>query len=132
MVESRQSERARSLLRGQIVFNNGNSTIDCIVKNITRIGAKLVVSDVLSVPNAFELHVPQRGRNYPARLVWRDREGMGIAFDASEESTKPGDGASEHETRLRDLELQNSELRARIRVLSKRLEELGQDPNHAA
>jgi len=132
MAESRRNDRGRSLLRAQIVFNNGNSTVECTVKNISSIGAKLVVSDVLSVPNAFELRVPQRGRNYPARLVWRDREGMGVAFEPSEESTKPGQDATESETRLRDLEAQNAELRARIRVLSKRLEELGQDPSQAA
>ncbi len=128
----RSSDRIRAFLRAQIIFNNRMSTIDCIVKNISPTGARIALNDALTVPTEFELYIPQRGRSHHARLVWRDKDAIGVDFIDVPPMAAPPSGelpATGTEARLRELEAQNAELKARIRTLCKRLEDLGQDPN---
>ncbi len=126
----RSSERIRAFLRAQIIFNNRMSTIDCIIKNISPTGARIALSDTLTVPAEFEIYIPQRGRSHHARLVWRDKDAIGVDFIDVQAAPAPGESTpSGTEARQRELEVQNAELKARVRALSKRLEDLGQDPN---
>jgi hypothetical protein len=125
MPEARRSERVRTLLGAEIIFNNRRSTISCVIKNISSTGAKLALADARTVPNEFELYIPQKGRSYRARLVRYDSEGIGVEFH-------PADVDKSSEARLRELETENAQLKARIRILSKRLADLGQDPDIAA
>ncbi len=133
MENMRAAERLRSFLRAQIVFNNRMSTIDCIIKNISTTGAKIALNETLTVPTEFDVYIPQKGRGHHARLVWRDKDAIGIEFtDMQTQATEAPATTSEVEMRLHELEIQNAELKARVRRLSKRLEDLGQDPNLAA
>jgi hypothetical protein len=138
----RESDRIRSFLRAQIIFNNRMTTIECIVKNISSTGARVALNDTLAVPTEFEIFIPQRNRSHHARLVWRDKDSIGINFTdvpASAAVTQAA-GLAQPETpalrgeaaRIRDLEVQNGELKLRIRRLSQRLVDLGQDPDNAA
>ncbi len=132
MQEQRTTDRVRSFLRAQIVFNNRMTTIECIIKNYSASGAKIALNDTLTVPTEFDLYIPTKQRNHHARLIWRDKEAIGVAFvDAGAVVAKtPTSSASPD--RVRELEMQNAELKIRIRELAKRLEDLGQDPNIAA
>jgi hypothetical protein len=134
MPEARRVERVKSFLRAQIIFNQRMSTIECVVKNFSPQGAKIALGDSLSVPSEFELYIPQKGRSYRARLAWRDATAIGVEFVSAEaQAAEARDMAADSlETRLHTLEKQNAELKIRIRELSKRLEDLGQDPNLAA
>ncbi len=129
--DGRRAERIKSLLRAQISFNNHLSTVDCVIKNISPLGAKLLVNEAMSVPDQFELHVPRRGRTYVARMVWRDPEAVGVEFvgEVGEPALEtPGDA----DQRVNELQLEVAELKARVRALSKRLTDLGQNPDLAA
>jgi hypothetical protein len=130
MPEARQAERVKSLLRAQIIFNNRMTTVDCVIKNISKTGAKLALNNTLSIPSEFDIYVPQKSHTYRARLVWRDKDAMGVEFLDMSDAAPPS--ALAVDARVRELELQNAELRARILALSKRLQDLGQDPNLAA
>jgi len=132
MEEMRQSERVRSFLRAQIVFNNRMSTIDCIIKNISPTGAKVALNDTLAVPTEFEIDIPQKGRTHRARLVWRDKESIGVEFMEPKPAAAPAPPPTpviNHEHLLGELQLENAELKVKIRRLRKRLEELGHDPD---
>lgn len=121
MVEARRSERIRSFLRARIIFNNSNSTIDCTVKNFSRHGAKLELSNTTSIPDAFDLEVPQKGRTFRARLSWRGEAAAGVEFI-------DGEATSRETPRqvIERLEHENARLRANVTQLARRLEELGQ------
>ena len=121
MVEARQGERVRALLRARIIFNNRNSTIDCTIKNISSTGAKIELSNCASVPAEFDLEVPQRGRTYRARIVWRDASAVGVTFFEDAAAKQPV------ETNLERLKTENRHLKAVVATLTKRLEDLGQD-----
>lgn len=138
--DKRSSDRIRTFLRAQIIFNNRMTTIECIVKNIAPDGARVALDETIAVPTEFELYIPQRGRSYHAHLVWRDADSIGVDFVLPQATSvtpqvaapcAPDAGTLGGEARVRDLELQNAELKARIRHLCKRLEDLGQDPSNA-
>jgi len=140
--DKRASDRIRSFLRAQIIFNNRMTTIDCIVKNISSTGARVALSDTLAVPTEFDIYIPQRGRSHHARLVWRDKDSIGIDFidvpqapAAAPAPISPAPAPMEAhpsggEARIRELEQQNAELKGRIRKLCQRLQDLGQDPSN--
>ena len=121
MLEARQGERVRALLRARIIFNNQNSTIDCTIKNISACGAKIELDNTASVPAEFDLEVPQRARTYRARIVWRDAVACGVTFVEAAAAKEPAD------TSLERLRKENRQLKATVAALTKRLEDLGQD-----
>ena len=103
MDDKRSGSRTRSFLKGQIVFNNRMSTMDCLVRDISPTGAKLMLAEGLAIPDMFELVIPQKGKTFRARLSWRRGDEIGVAF-----SRKPHDLA----VRVRELEAENARLRA--------------------
>ena len=121
MVEGRRSERVRSFLRARIIFNNSSSTIDCTIKNFSRHGAKIELSNTTSIPDAFDLEVPQKGRTFRAHLSWRTETAAGVEFvdkvPVSREATRDT---------IERLETENARLRASVAQLTRRLEDLGQ------
>jgi PilZ domain len=76
----RSGSRARTLLGARIVFNNRHSTVDCTVRDLSAIGAKVLVSPHVPVPDEFDLHIPQKRRKHRARIMWRDAEACGVRF----------------------------------------------------
>ena len=71
MSEHRKETRQRVFLKGRIVFNNGSSSFDCLVRDMSSSGARLVMSDATTLPEAFDLYIPQKDRTYRATLRWR-------------------------------------------------------------
>jgi hypothetical protein len=127
MTEARRSDRLKSLLRARIVFNGGSSTIECLIRNISAHGMRLELAESLSVPGEFDLEVPHKGRTYRTRLVWRGSGMIGVAYVPPEaEAIRGGDGE------LQRLERENAALRAQLRQMTERLQELGQLPSQAA
>lgn len=126
MSEARKSERLRSLLRARIIFNNGSSTMECLIKNVSADGMRLALDDSLSLPGEFDLEVPHKGRTYRARLVWRGAGMIGVSFVPPSAQPMPTD------TELQRLERENAALRVQLRQLREQLLDLGQEPSVAA
>ena len=126
MVEARRSERVRSFLRARIIFNNHSSTIDCTIKNFSRNGAKIELPNTATIPNEFDLEIPQKGRTYRARLSWRAETAVGVEFIEAEPSVHeaPRDA-------IQRFEAENARLRANLLQLGRRLEELGQPVSYS-
>ncbi|TAL77011.1 MAG: PilZ domain-containing protein [Beijerinckiaceae bacterium] len=135
-IEKRANDRIRSFLRAQIIFNNRMTTIECIIKNISATGARVALDETLAVPTEFDIYIPTRNRSHRARLVWRDKESIGVDFLEETQETASGLPPAQPEssgpvdaTRLRELEDQNAQLKARIRRLNQKLEDMGFDPS---
>jgi hypothetical protein len=77
--ERRVAQRRTTLKGGRIVFNAGRSTLDATVRNLSRDGAKLMMTTVIGVPDNFDLMLPNTTRQ-PCRAVWRKGREMGIVF----------------------------------------------------
>jgi hypothetical protein len=80
MSERRRSNRQKSLLRGCIYFNNRRTATDCLVRDISPSGARLIFSETISIPDAVELYLAQRQQTLRADVQWRRGDEVGVAF----------------------------------------------------
>jgi hypothetical protein len=88
--ERRKSSRQKSFLHGCIYFNNRRSAIDCLIRDISPEGAKLVFSQTASIPDAIDLHIPQKDQMLRAHVQRRTSGEVGVTFEAAQ-SFAPAD-----------------------------------------
>jgi hypothetical protein len=119
--ERRRAERVKSLLKARIYFNHRMASCDCTIRNISAHGAKVAIDKNAAIPNDFELEIPSKGKFYQATLRWRDAEGIGMEFV---EEVGVGDPAN---PQFDQLKAENARLKNAIQILTKKLEDLGQD-----
>lgn len=67
-------------MRGVASFNNGRGTFDCLIRDISVDGARLVFSSAVSIPDILELYIPQKDQTWPARVTWRQGDDVGVKF----------------------------------------------------
>ena len=88
MAERRTVVRQRTFLKGVLSFHNGNSSEDCVVRDLTAGGAQIDLPHPLA-PGACELLVPSRQLRVRARAVWRNGARRGLSFEAVEAAPAP-------------------------------------------
>jgi PilZ domain len=76
----RRAPRQKSFLRGMVYFNNRRSSFDCLIRDITPEGARLVFSSPVTTPDVIELYIPQKEQTLTARVMWRNGEEIGLSF----------------------------------------------------
>ncbi|MBV8849897.1 MAG: PilZ domain-containing protein [Methylobacteriaceae bacterium] len=128
MRENRIEVRQKSFIGARIVYDGGNSTVDCIIKEISASGMRLAVSEKLSIPDEFDLHVPRKGTMHRVRLVWRDSGMAGVEI-LNDGSKVP---ASDNETEIRRLERENAMLRAELNEVRAELQKFTANQGRAA
>jgi hypothetical protein len=84
MIERRQVQRGRTFLGGSIEFGHPGFTIECVVRDMSPNGAKLIFSDAISVPNEVDLVIARHGRTHRSHFVWRRGSEAGISFPDAE------------------------------------------------
>lgn len=86
MSERRGSIRFKSLKAGRIILNNGQSTLDCTVRNLSDRGAKLSFAHVpATVPQSFSIRFADGGKKL-CSIRWRRSLDLGVMF---EDGTEP-------------------------------------------
>jgi hypothetical protein len=78
-LEQRIAPRRNTMIVATIVYNAGQSRMDCIIRNLSDTGAKLEVPSVKSIPQTFDLMVP-RHRPQSCRVAWRSIRELGVEF----------------------------------------------------
>ena len=116
MQDRRKTTRMRTYFGGQIAFNQRMSVMDCLVRNISAEGAKLVFSETLTVPQEFDLSVHKNERTYRAKVIWRRADEAGVAFLEPRPQAAPV--SLDLMRRLRQSEADNAALQRRIEQLS--------------
>ena len=61
----------RTLLAARIVSNYGQSTIDCVVRNVTNSGARIGIANTVELPEALGLTFNGGDTVRPCRVTWR-------------------------------------------------------------
>jgi hypothetical protein len=79
MNTERTYPRRRVLKSGTIEFGGG--VIDCMIRNLSSVGAALEVSTPVGIPENFLLIFRTEGMQRPCRVVWRREKRIGVAFD---------------------------------------------------
>jgi diguanylate cyclase (GGDEF)-like protein len=79
--ENRRVEhRNRVFKRGRIIFGDGFSTMDCVVRDLSLHGARLSVEDQVTLPQRFSFAIVETGTTYPAIRRWQHGKSIGIEF----------------------------------------------------
>jgi hypothetical protein len=79
MQERRAVSRRRTFLKGVLTFNNGNSSEDCLVRDLTEAGALIELTHPVA-PSGFDLLIPSKSLRRSASVVWRAGGRFGLAF----------------------------------------------------
>jgi diguanylate cyclase (GGDEF)-like protein len=93
--ENRRSERRnRVFKRGRIIFGDGFSTIDCMIRDLSRHGARISVEDQLVVPQKFSFAVLDNGTVYLAARRWQQGRSIGVEFVIDDAPDHAANGAN--------------------------------------
>jgi hypothetical protein len=110
MTERRGSERSKAFLKGTLYFHRGRSSVDCLIRDLSPTGARLLVPDIVKVPDVFEVHVPNKPEPLSARMKWRRDDEIGVSFVEPKRRVRKNDA----ERRMAALERQIESLRAEL------------------
>lgn len=115
MIEKRKNMRNRTYLGGCIQFNHDLSTMDCLIRNLSNEGAKLIYTNSVTVPGEFDLQITAKGYSRRARVVWRRKDEAGVEFIDNTANIIPIN--TDLARRLRASEARNATLKNRIEEL---------------
>ena len=116
MAERRRKPRQKSFLRGCVYFDKRRGALDCLIRDFSEHGARIIFSENVNVPNTVELHIPQKQQTLRARVQWRHGDEIGLAFpDAVRAAAGSGDG---------ELALRVAQLESEIAALRKLVKKL--------
>jgi len=116
MAERRHSTRKKSFLRGCVYFNKRRNAFDCLIRDISDTGARIIFSDTVSVPDVVDLYIPQKEQTIRAHVQWRHGDEIGLAF-ADAAGASQGVPEGELAQRVAELESQVSALRRELKHL---------------
>lgn len=118
--ERRRIARQKSFLRGMIYFNNRRSVADCLIRDISPYGARLIFSDTVTTPDLLDLYIPQKEQTLRAQVIWRVGHEVGVAFPQAIHSQQPSTAASSSG----DLADRVAKLEAEVAALKRALKKL--------
>jgi hypothetical protein len=84
--DRRRATRQKSFLRGCLYFNNRRSALDCLIRNISTSGARLIFSDTVTIPDLVDLYIPQKEQTLRSQVHWRHGDEIGVAFVGAQAS----------------------------------------------
>ena len=82
-VRNRTAQRHRCWLKALFVFNEGRSTLDAIVRNLSESGALLECEQMQLLPQEFDLIITKSDGEllkHRAHQVWRLQGAIGVKF----------------------------------------------------
>ena len=120
MNERRASRRQKSFLRGVVYFDKRRSETACLVRDLSEDGARIVLSQTITIPDVIELQIPQREQTLSARVQWRRADEVGLSFSKPDTATTP---------RENQLIKRIAELEAEITTFQRTIKRLKRDSN---
>ena len=115
----RRAPRKKAYLKARLSFAEGILSMNCVVSQISSTGARLSLDGEPSLPDRFQVSIPQRDIDDEVRLVWRRGSHAGIAFH-NPLADEP-QSLSYYQSRVRALEAEIKGLRSTIGSLAARL-----------
>lgn len=88
MKEKRRAPHAKALKRARIVFDDGHSTVNCAIGNLSASGALLRVASVVGIPPTFIL-VGSDGVGHLCHIVWTSATELGVTFALTDLKSPP-------------------------------------------
>jgi PilZ domain len=120
MGERRGSQRQKSFLRGCVYFDKRRGAMDCLIRDFSEEGARIIISDTVSVPDVVELYIPHKDRTVRAQVKWRHADEVGLLFNDPASASPPA-GESELTRRVARLEAEIAVLRRIVKQLKREI-----------
>lgn len=115
MLERRRQPRNKVYYGGLVAFNARNSTIACVVRNFSMVGAKIELEGTALVPDQVDFEIGRKSLSCPARVIWRNRNEAGLVFADTDAAS--GVVSLDWARKLQASERANRHLQARIEQL---------------
>ncbi len=77
--DRRVHPRKKVLKPAQIVYQDGNCVMDCVVADLSEGGAKIKYTDIFACPDSFELRMKD-GPTRRCKVVRKSGRGAGVEF----------------------------------------------------
>ena len=79
MEERRSDLRQRVFKAGSIEFDGID--VNCVVRNLSVVGAGLDVDQPTVIPHCFTLKIPANNIRQSCRVIWRKQKRIGLVFE---------------------------------------------------
>ena len=122
MGERRGSVRQKSFLRGCIYFLDRSGSVDCLIRDLAPLGARVAVPDSVAIPEIVDLHVPQKQLTLRSRVERRHGDEIGLAFTEVAAAIRPLPQSGELEQRVSQLEAEVVALRRLMKRVQNKIE----------
>jgi hypothetical protein len=90
IADRRLAPRLKTLLTGILVFDENGTTMDCLVRNLSAYGAKVILADAFRLPDEFSLKVPHHDQTHRAKVIWRRGDDAGLSLRDVEDTAHRG------------------------------------------
>lgn len=121
--EHRNAIRRRTFLKGEIAFNNRQSSFECVVRDLSETGARIALPGSVMLPDHFDLHLPHRDETLACTLSWRRGNEIGVKFATARASDEERDAVPI------DVARKMKELESEVLRLRRLIEELKAQPD---
>ena len=122
MSDKRTSPRLRSFLKGRVLFNGGQNSLDCLIRDISATGARLELSASVTLPDRFDLYLPHRDATCRVHIQWRRGTQIGVAFDQVESAPAIPPAPQDVAARVEQLESEVGLMRLLLTQMKSELE----------
>jgi hypothetical protein len=113
MLDRRKEQRWPAYLGGRIAFSKRFAAAECLVRNTSAAGAKLIVHNGGFIPDEFDLLIPHRQAAVRVRTCWRSLEEIGVEFTQVQNPDAPIPISLAR--RMKRLKSENENLKRRLR-----------------
>jgi PilZ domain len=79
-VEDRRRIVRSRVFKGATILVGNSPVIECIVRDVTNIGARLQIAKFIDVPVVFDLTLDGGRTIRPCKVVWRELTETGVEF----------------------------------------------------
>jgi hypothetical protein len=119
----RLAPRLRAILKAELRFNGGASTVACIVRDVSDSGARIELAGDVPIPDRFDLHIAKLQQTRRASRRWKRGLDVGIVFEPLPEalvgSNEPtSDRISKLEAEMVELRQLLDQMRAQLSTTS--------------
>jgi len=122
MTDKRTSPRLRSFLKGRVLFNGGQNSLDCLIRDMSTTGARLELSASVTLPDRFDLYLPHRDETCKVHIQWRRDTQIGVAFDQVQSAPPMPSAPQDVAARVEQLESELGLMRLLLAQMKSELE----------
>lgn len=101
-MEKRDAPRRKCFLRAFVYFEGRGTAVNCIVRDISDIGARLQFDKPLVLSDLLDLHIPIKGQSFHAEQRWHDGDQVGVTFRAAAQTKADDTGVDRRVDRLKE------------------------------